>query len=183
MWLTSLARSGSVGLRLAGILMALSVSACGHQAPGAVTAAATQDRCPVDLHPDARGVGGGAPGPSFVPAAATTLRACRYDHATDPPLRLGLAIQRTTPDIATFRRLIDQLAAAPTGSTSCGSDMGTFDLLIFRYAHAAPVVVSLETSGCENITNGRATLFGRGADELHRRLNTLFASTTASSIG
>ncbi len=109
----------------------------------------------------------------LVPAGATTLLVCRYTGMVEPPPdptpapAFALEAQRLIVDGATVRSLAAQLDAikpAPSGVMfSCPAGFGRDLIAEFGYPSGATDSVTIDTGGCNELSNGAVSRLGRDA--------------------
>jgi hypothetical protein len=92
----------------------------------------------------------------LVPAGARGVLLCRYAGLNPPAKRSSLVASKQVGKAATVAELSRQLNALPrqVGVFSCPDDTGAMIVAYFHYRGASDDVVSVQTSGCELVSNG-----------------------------
>jgi len=101
---------------------------------------------------------------TLVPTGAASLTICRYNgmNATSSTPQFGLLGIGVTDRSTILRRLTRELDAIKParGVYSCPFDDDSEDVMTFGYASAPSVVVTVDTGGCNEITNGHVKRLG-----------------------
>jgi hypothetical protein len=103
---------------------------------------------------------------TLVPTGAVGLTVCRYNgmNATPSTPQFGLLGIGVTDRSTIVKRLTRELDAIKPahGVYSCPFDDDSEDVMTFGYASAPGVVVTVDTGGCNEITNGQVKRLGLG---------------------
>jgi len=92
----------------------------------------------------------------LVPSGTTGVLLCRYRGLNPYAKRFRLIASDKVSNAATAAQLSEQLNALQklVGVSACPDDTGALIIAYFHDPHAADDIVSVDTSGCEPVSNG-----------------------------